>query len=398
MLEQRDTDLRLHGRVVSVDDGTVLLEVGSGDRIPVADPDGVCDPGLAGQSRTLEVRTTQCERVHLAPGADHGVRRVGDRADLVGEFLHRWEGPDRRTLRVGFGNFHPGHVPYDYEDRPDEHLPPNGYREDGDGVTVAALGVAFAVTDCYYVPALDPLLPRVASDARMEYDVGPTAEGRYPTLSLGLHDRDDDWSPADVRWILGGADERGPRVDLEAHLPALCGACERLLDGSSAVVDVGGEGDLRLTVVRDGVRYVQQDALRVTLMRGGTSVSSGLVSLLAFARAVVRNGQAAVDDAAAGSLPGAERAVDRLRLGVLRRGLGYLDDGTLIGPRDPVENYWGFCQGYARAVSGEYRSVDWVAENHPPEDVLSWARPGRNYDGGALEHYAVEMQLWPDEG
>lgn len=148
-----DADIRLHGRILGIEDGRsrqLFLEIETGAVIPLTDPRRVVDDALVDECCSIEAYCVDDEGVTVTPDASPGVYDDGEQTTLVGEFWCRANADARhRSLELDFGlDAHRASVPVASEDEP-ESLPPNGYIRNSEPVVVTVSGIKFEVCNCY---------------------------------------------------------------------------------------------------------------------------------------------------------------------------------------------------------------------------------------------------------
>lgn len=391
MALESDCDCKVHGRLEKVVPGErVLVTTGAGETLTLRDPDGIVSTEVEGQSRTLEVRLMAYEVIEPTD-REPGLYAAGTRVDAVSEYSGEPR-PRGGAEKIYFSL--PGHFYGLGVDPPTGDT--FGELPWSPGETIAARGLRLRVTDCSYLPNFDPFFPPIVDDVQVtiasdvaENDPDASASGgnarpTEPRLSVSVeregggssdgegteHDGQDDGATENDE-----TDEQTRRLDVglpdETALDALGEACQRLFDQERATVPTA-EGDLKLAVVRDGVRYLNYDVVR--LGTGDEIREDAPVYLVDFQRAV---GNALLECRA--DWPDGGLVVD-----VLRRGLAELRDGRLGRLHDPIENYFGLCQGYALA-QGDPPTKE--APEISAEALDSWACYDRTFDTDLAEAY-----------
>lgn len=376
VLHQQETTGRVHGRVRSVSDDRegerhVRLEVSNGDYITLIDPSGFVDQSLVGFSRTLEVACRGLTGIERAPGSQPGIYADEDKVTVVGRNVYQSDGVVGVTIPTKFHGFR---IKLTDENRLDS-LSLNDSSRDSNEECVMVHGVTPTVTDCYYQPALDPFVPAVARTCEYEL-VSTGSNADVDGLSLVLSDAYGNGSDNPYPMVVF----RDTKPPVDETLIALVDAITALLSRESTIITLPSTGlRLELELLTDGVRYVQNDAVRVSYE--SENQQTGLVDLIGFARATAN---AALDFGS----DDAREAGKRLRLVLLRRGVATLDDRErVVATADPWENYEGFLTGYALNTMSvpDFGALD---ENDVDSDeILEWGDLERNYEASAIQEY-----------
>jgi hypothetical protein len=363
-----DCDLKIHVRIdFRTHDGQVYVETATGAIVPLEDPNGLVDSDHIGKSRTVEVQCTEWGSISLEserepdiyPGHT-GVTIVGD-YDGERKYVEKFE---ELTFRFP-DHLYPGSIPM--TEHQAEALPVELFNGKN---RIVIQGSTLVITDCYYVPLDDPFFPPILRDAVVDLtensDDNPTIE------TVPVEPIDPATQVHTIEDLLTEDKLLHLTIDTRECLVNLNTTCCQLLERDDATAALGADFELCFEVVREGVRYISGDVLRLRNRGIGGTEQHWHVRLVTFAISVANAVLSAGDS----------YRTDGIVFELLRRGLASIEEDQLVGPRDPYEKYCGVVQGYSIATSSDPFAADrWKV---PTEDLEEWALLDRNYDGYGL--------------